>query len=124
MLVAVLVQMLVVMGMLMRMLVGMAVFVGVGNTVVGVLVGVGMFVGMLMIATQGMIVSKMHKFCSFAFFYIILVRCGLVNFLKAVTGIQQPHEGIVGFLVGKKDGEGLFDSQSFQGKIQAALLGQ
>ena len=112
-----LMQVVVVMGMLVGVFMGVGMLMGVGNTVVGVLMGMGMLMGVVMISTQSVVVSKMHSRCSFAFFFIIPARDSLVNFLKAVTGIQKPHQGIVGLIIGKQACELLFYSQRLQRQI-------
>ena len=63
------VEMVVVMGMGMIVVMAVGVGMGMGNTVMGVLMLVGMF--MVMGMTGNMIVMQMHKYRSFAVFYII-----------------------------------------------------
>ena len=39
------------------------------------------------------------------------------------SGVQQPVQGLVGFLVGEQGGEALVDDQSLQAQVQTALGG-
>ena len=46
--------------------------------------------------------------------FYISASADIAEVLKTITGVQQPHQSVVGFLIGKEAGEPLIHNEGFQ----------